>query len=274
MPSLPKSIAELEIRIREKVSKHEAIPSGFRHLDNFLQGGLWKEELAILGGKTGSGKSFFALQAALNAAAQGFKVHYYSLEMSAESLVCRMIGFLADMSPTAHLETMTLEDAARWDEYANKLAVYSHSFLIYDTVYELAEIEKQVMADKPDFVVIDFIQNVQTVRGEEYERMGTVSLRLQKLAKQANCAILALSQLSNTVSRESADSDSLEYKGSGSIAMVADLGFFLVRMVDKSSLNAQIKLILKKNRRGDSFAQFMFNVLRPSGKFKELISGL
>jgi hypothetical protein len=73
--------------------------------------------------------------------------------------------------------------------------------------------------------------------------MSLISLELQRLAKQCNCCIVVLSQLSNMANR----GGYIEYKGSGGIAMVADLGFFLIREQYPSK---KITLQLRKNRRG------------------------
>ena len=88
---------------------------------------------------------------------------------------------------------------------------------------------------------------------DEYSRLSLISLRLQKLAKEKNCCILVLSQLSNTIAKNINNSQ-LEYKGSGSIATVCDLGFFLEREFDLDKLI----LSLRKNRRGVSKMRWEF----------------
>ena len=112
-----------------------------------------------------------------------------------------------------------------------------------DNCYKLNEIENIIKQNKYEFVVIDFIQNVMTNKKDEYSSMSFVSLELQRIAKECNCCILVLSQISNSANK----TDVLEYKGSGGIAMVCDLGFFLVRDKEKEG---HISLKLRKNRRG------------------------
>jgi len=99
--------------------------------------------------------------------------------------------------------------------------------------------------------VIDFIQNIIVKGMDEYERLSYISLMLQKLAKEKKCCILVLSQLSNSIARNINQSQ-LEYKGSGAIATVCDLGFFLVREIDHSISLDKLTLALRKNRRGVS----------------------
>lgn len=84
-----------------------------------------------------------------------------------------------------------------------------------------------------------------------------------------NCCILVLSQLSNKVGREG--SKIIEYKGSGSIAMVADLGF-LLRRREFETINGnkqEVELELLKNRRGISGQKFMYDFIHPGGLLVE-----
>jgi replicative DNA helicase len=111
-------------------------------------------------------------------------------------------------------------------------------------------------------VVVDFIQNV-IEKGDEYEKLSKVSLELQKIAKEKNCCIIVLSQLSNNAYKTNA----MEYKGSGSIATVCDLGIFVVR--DVETMDKMI-LTVKKNRRGRSNIEVVLQSIYPGGKIVEL----
>jgi hypothetical protein len=73
---------------------------------------------------------------------------------------------------------------------------------------------------------------------------------------------MVLSQLSNVMSRDK-KSTAVEYKGSGSIGTVCDLGFFIE---EGTAGDASLSLRLRKNRRGVSGAQFNFMVQQPGGQ--------
>jgi hypothetical protein len=110
--------------------------------------------------------------------------------------------------------------------------------------------------------VVDFIQNVLTKGKDEYSSMTLAALQFQKIAKKYNCCIVVVSQLSNGAAKNG----NLEYKGSGGIAMVADLGFFIIR---KENDHNGIYLQLKKNRRGISGMIFDLVFQTPGGKICE-----
>lgn len=241
----------------------EFIPTGFTTLDNELDGGFIKKELVVLGGFTGAGKSFISGQIMYNAAKAGFKCVYFSLEISNEMIVSRLIGQLSNLKPTRIMTGLL-------DKYENeekikaqaKISVYDENMVFIDDKYYLQEILAIIRGGDFDMVIVDFIQNVME-KGDEYEKLSKVSLELQKVAKEKDCCIVVLSQLSN----EAHKSGALEYKGSGSIATVCDLGLFVVRQID--TLDKMI-LTVKKNRRGRSGIAIELQSTYPGGKINEL----
>jgi replicative DNA helicase len=232
-------------KMKEDSKNAEFLPTGFGRLDAFLDGGFIKKELVVLGGFTGSGKSYLAGQWARNISKKGFKTIYFSLEISNETLLSRLLAQESDIKATRIMcDILTDEEKEKVAQAKGKLATSAPFLHITDCYYKLNELEDIIKKGEYEFVVIDFIQNVMTTKRDEYSSMTYVSLELQRIAKQCNCCILVLSQLSNSANKAEG---LLEYKGSGGIAMVCDLGFFLVREKDQSN---KAILQLRKNRRG------------------------
>jgi len=241
----------------------EFMPTGFHRLDDFLDGGFMRKELVVLGGFTGSGKSFLAGQIFFNIAKEGFKSAYLSLEISNEMVVSRLVGQFSNVKPTRIMCGMLNPDENNAKIQAKaRIAPFEDSMIFSDEIYKLTEVEDVINNNGLDFVVIDFIQNLITNGKDEYSSMTRASLELQKIAKKYNCCIMVLSQLSNGAAKNG----NLEYKGSGGIAMVADLGFFIVRDDSQKEL---INLQLKKNRRGISGAIFELYFKSPGGMISE-----
>jgi len=235
--------------IEENKKNMDFLPTGFATLDRNLDGGFLRKELVVLGANTGAGKSFMAGQIMFNMAQKGFKTSYFSLEISNAMIVSRLIGQEADIKSIKILiDRLTDGEKKRKSTAQGKIRTYSKNMFFYDDVYEYAEISKHIRENKRDFVVVDFIQNIFVPKMQEYERLSYVALQLQKLAKQTNCCILLLSQFSNQAAKEGNKNPVLEFKGSGSIATVADLGFTLVFDPTLETLD----LTLRKNRRGVS----------------------
>lgn len=271
-----KKISEIIESIEVNKKNLEFLKTGFHILDEYLDGGFLKRELVVLGAFTGVGKSIFAGQLLFQIAKQGFKTGYFSLEISNEMIGSRLIGQLSNIKPARIMAgLLEPEEFDKKSEAKAELLVNNDLMEFYDDIYLLEEIEKALKENNYEFVVIDFIQNVQIGKNmDEYARLSFLSIQLQKLAKETNSCILVLSQLSNKVGRDG--SKIIEYKGSGAIAMVADLGFLLKRE-EIQSLDIQgapigrqkVKLDLLKNRRGISGQSFMFDFLHPGGLISE-----
>lgn len=257
-----RQLTEIDKAIEENKKNAEFLPTGLGSIDSFLNGGLFKKELVVLGGKTGGGKSLFGATIFYNVASAGYRSAYFSLEISDEMLVSRLIGGKANLSPARVMITQLEKDEIEKKNKAKAdLSVYEKFMFFYDDLYKLLDIEKEIRENKYDFVVVDFIQNIMTDKSDEYERMSYIALSLQKLAKETNCCILALSQLSNRVVSEK-KKDIVEYKGSGSIGTVCDLGFF----IEDGEISGELTLRLRKNRRGISGEAFNFYIQSPGGR--------
>jgi len=248
----------------------EMLATGLSAIDADLEGGFLKKEFVVLGGGTGQGKSLFGATIFYNMARNGFKSAYFSLEISNEMIVSRLIGAQTNISPTKVMIKMLSEKEESIKEKAeDKMSVYEEFMHFYDDLYVYAEIVKAIKENDYDFVVVDFIQNVITKHKDEYERLSFLALSLQKLAKEQNCCILALSQLSNSMVRDRKNNDVVEYKGSGSIGTVCDLGFFIETMKKTGDFmfdsNAPTTLRLRKNRRGIAGTGYNFNIKYPGG---------
>lgn len=230
----------------------EFLPTGLANVDTSLDGGFIREELIVVGGFTGIGKSYIASQIMFNIATKGYKTAYFSLEITNQMVLSRLIGQQADVKSIKIVTgNMQQHEHAKAMEAEGKMLGYEKYMEFYDDVYEFESIEKKIREGKYEFVVIDFIQNIIIKGMDEYERLSYVALMLQKLAKEMKCCILILSQLSNSIARNINESQ-LEYKGSGAIATVCDLGFFLIRETDRDLGIDKLTLALRKNRRGVS----------------------
>jgi replicative DNA helicase len=259
-------------QIKQNKEGLEFLKTGFDNIDAFLDGGFLRKELIVVGAHTGVGKSYFAGQLMMNIAKQGFRCAYFSLEISNEMVVARMLGAMSNIKPTRiRMGYLTAEEFSAKTKAEMELESLNEMLYFYDIIYNLDEIIALIKAHTYDFVVVDFIQNVMTSEGDEYARLSRVALTLQECAKETNSTILVLSQLSNAIAKEGSKGKVLEYKGSGSIATVCDLGFFIERGEgsDFSNGASNVKLSLRKNRRGISGQEWTLSFKIPGGHIYE-----
>lgn len=255
-------VTEILQKIENAKKNLEFLPTGLVNLDEKLDGGFIKEELVVVGGFTGIGKSYLSSQIMYNIAKQGYKTVYFSLEITNQMILSRLIGQEADIKSIKVVTgTMTDEEMLKKTIAEGKVQGYEDFMNFYDDMYDFDAIVEKIKENEYEFVVIDFIQNIIVKGMDEYERLSYIALTLQKLAKEKKCCIMVLSQLSNSIARD-INKSQLEYKGSGSIATVCDLGFFLQRDFDLDVLT----LMLRKNRRGASGLSWQFRFQGEGGK--------
>ncbi|MDR0580767.1 MAG: replicative DNA helicase, partial [Holosporaceae bacterium] len=220
------------------------ITTGFIDLDKWL-GGLNRSDLVILAGRPSMGKTALATNIAFNAAMayekkteEGGKVAFFSLEMSAEQLVSRILSQeCAIPSEKIRRGEIREEDFVRIMEANRKLAELP---LFIDDTPALTISSVRTRARKLkrqhglDLIIIDYLQ---LLRGSDDKRnenrvqeISEVTRLLKALAKELDIPILALSQLSRAVeTRDDKRPQLADLRESGSIEQDADVVMFVYR---------------------------------------------
>lgn len=240
------------------------LATGFHRIDEWT-GGLQPDQMWIVGARTAVGKTSIALDMALSVARQQRGVLFYSLEMSAELLVNRLIARMTDIAAgRIYRGKLTREELAKvkvaTEELADfKLAVIDQTL----TSDDLGEHAKRI-ADQSDvgLVVIDYagILRDDSTFGET-ERMGRISNNIRALARpdQLNCAVLLLAQLNRASEhREDHTPQLSDLKSSGSLEQDAHVVLLpyrpylyeLMHGAEPKDCEDDAMIIIAKNREG------------------------
>jgi replicative DNA helicase len=224
--------------IRELEKSEGALPgitTGFKDVDKLL-GGLQKTDLVILAARPGMGKTSFALNLAANAAEAGHSVLIFSMEMSREQLGERMLSMEARVPlETIKRGTMSREDwmsvsAAQDDFDRYTISVddaSSPSILEIKNKCRRHKVEKGL-----DLVIIDYLQLMSLgYRVEQREKeISALTRAIKILAKELDCAVVLLSQLSRASEQRKEHRPQLsDLRDSGAIEQDADIVIFLRR---------------------------------------------
>jgi replicative DNA helicase len=229
------------------------ITTGFDSI-NARMGGLHKSDLVILAGRPGMGKSALATNMAFNTARRflqdqadgidakesaGAAVGFFSLEMSAEQLVTRILseqtGITAEKIRTGQISRNEFQNFARTADELHTLPLY-----IDDTpgltIAGLRARARRLKRQKGiGLVVVDYLQLLQgTGKGSSgdnrVQEISEISRGLKQLAKELDLPVLALSQLSRAVEqREDKRPQLSDLRESGSIEQDADIVLFIFR---------------------------------------------
>lgn len=254
-------IAELRKRPRGSIV---GVPTGFRKLD-FLTGGLQKGDLMLLAGRPGTGKTSFMLAVALHAAQASKRVLLFSLEMSKEALMQRLVAMLASVD-THRLRVgwLTPEEWTRVEAKTLELAALEDRLLIDDRQgLTPLEVRSRALIQREraglDMICIDYVQRMEaTINGkrisDRYQEVSEISNKTKALAVELALPVLALAQL-NRKPEERADKrpQLSDLEQSGKLEQDSDIVGFLYRedYYDKESAAKGIaELILAKHRNG------------------------
>lgn len=253
-----------------------AIPTGFSTLDQLV--GLGKGDLIILAARPSMGKTAFALNIALNVAGKNHRdesekktVALFSLEMGADQLVSRMIcseGMLdSEKIKKGTLDNddmMKLETAVHFLNQKN-IFIEDSAFIKVNEVKAKCKLLKNEHG--LDLIVIDYLQLLQGSKRTDnrQQEVSEISRSLKQMARELECPVIALSQLSRSVeSRHDKRPMMSDLRESGSIEQDADIVSFLYRSdyyrsedadeneVQEPSDVSTVEVIVAKNRNGQT----------------------
>jgi len=211
------------------------VSTGYAELDKLLSG-LQNSELLILAARPSQGKTALALNLAENIAIRaGSPVAFFSLEMSKESLLQRLVASVAQIDAhkfrTGHLSR---ED---WRKMTEALGQISSAPLWIDdagstSVLEIGAKARRLKRDKGlSLLVVDYLQLI-TGRGRfsnRQEEVSSISRGLKGLAKELQIPVLVLSQLTRAPEREERGPQLSDLRESGAIEQDADVVMFIYR---------------------------------------------
>lgn len=255
------------------------VTTGLEDLNKQISG-LQKSDLVLLAARPSMGKTALALNMALSAALDEKKVAIFSLEMSKLQLSQRLLSQLS----LVDLQKIISGDLGEedYDMIINALAIIDEIPLYVDETSSISLTElrskcRRISAKNGlDLVLIDYLQ-LMTINGKTENRqqeISTISRGLKALAKELNCPVVALSQLSRAVESRSDKKPMLsDLRESGAIEQDADIVMMLYRddYYNPESERPNIAdLIIAKHRNGPTgIVQLYFNKIYT--KFTDLV---
>lgn len=250
------------------------LSTGYPMIDEMISG-LQPDNLIIIAARPAVGKTAFVLNVAQNVGIHtNENIAIFSLEMSAESLVNRMLCAEGNIDAT-HLRDGKLSDD-EWQSYIMAMATLSKANIYIDDTpgIKMSEIRAKCRRLAKEqgglgLVVVDYLQLIEGSNKESRQQeVSEISRQLKKLAKELSVPVIALSQLSRGVEQRQDKRPVLsDIRESGSIEQDADIVAFLYRddyydredgadddnaqpKEDGTPDVGEIELIIEKNRAG------------------------
>ena len=265
---LMESVQNIEKLINNKGGL-TGLPSGFADLDK-LTSGLHPSDFIILAARPSMGKTALALNIVQNVALRAHKkiggeprsVAFFSLEMSKEQLVNRMLCAEAGID-SQRLRVGEMGDKD-WDALWGACDLMSTAKIYIDdtagiTVMDMRSRARRLKAEHGlDLIVVDYLQLMQgsgkrNNSGDRQQEVSEISRSLKALARELDVPVLALSQLSRSVEARQVKRPMLsDLRESGSLEQDADIVAFLYRedYYNPETENKHTELIIAKHRNG------------------------
>ena len=253
---------EQELKDANSVSKN-LLKTGFKNIDQKIKG-FKPGDLIVVAGRPGMGKTTWALNIATNNVMQGKKVLIFSLEMTNEQLVKKIISSEAGIPMDSLIAgNMTKQEWSAFDTIKQKLS--DSGLYIYDkspiTIETLINKTKAIQSiTDVDLIVVDYLQLLMTTNkapsnsDNRTASMTYISNLLKGLAKEISCPLISLSQLNRGVEARTDKRPVLsDLRDSGSIEQDADMVIMLYRQEYYDSLDTGLaEVIIRKNRLGET----------------------
>ncbi len=240
--------------LHKKAGGLRGVPTGFWDLDSKLAG-LQDSNLIILASRPGQGKTSLTLNIAANVAVrEGLPVGIFSLEMSKEELVDRLLVSQSEVDAWK-LKTGRLDDND-FDRLQEAMGVLADAPLFIDDTPAINIMEMRTKARRLQvehglsLLIVDYLQLMHGRNLENrVQEVSEISQSLKNLARELKIPVLACSQLSRAVEQRGSRKPQLaDLRESGAIEQDADVVMFIWRP-DPENIE-QVKLDIQKHRNG------------------------
>ena len=251
----------------ERLLLNASIPGGVTGLETGLKAvdkaldGLQRSDLIIVAGRPGMGKTGFMIGIAKHVGlALKRNVAFFTLEMSAEQLIQRMVAQETNID-SQKLRSAKLSDSEA-QEVVHALGVLSESRIFVDDTPAITPLQMRTKCRRMqmelglDLVIVDYLQLMSgdTRTDNRVQEVSYISRYLKVLARDLNVPVLAAAQLSRAVEQRQDKTPVLsDLRESGSLEQDADIVLFINRpeqMKEESPLHNLAKLIVAKHRNG------------------------
>lgn len=236
------------------------VPTGFIDLDRILSG-LQPSDLLIIAGRPGQGKTGFLLSVAKNAAlTHKKKVAIFSLEMSNEQVVQRLIAQETGID-SQRMRTGKLTEQ-EWPLFTHAIEVFSDTKIYLDDTPAITPLQLRTKCRRLhmeyglDLIIVDYLQLMggDTRNDNRVQEVSYISRNLKVLARELNVPVLTAAQLSRAVEQRQDKHPMLsDLRESGSLEQDADIVMFIYRadQYEKDSEKQNVaEIMIAKHRNG------------------------
>jgi replicative DNA helicase len=253
-------------RMSEIIGKHfqngnikPPISTGYKEIDEYAGGGIYRSFFTILAGESGNGKTTFMEMMSLHQALNGYKVLIISLELTKEMIAEKYLARL-DTGKDAGFEKWRAFNVPKEKMDAVRVDALCLASLIDETLFiddnpytpsELAERIKQAAAEGMDIVYIDYFQSLELDEsGNEAWAYNSASKTIRQAVKESkDLAVVLLSQVTEQQGKDP-DPQKAKLRYAKQLLNDTSLELIIYRDEDPPEVGEEINIFLRKNRFG------------------------
>ena len=253
----------LDIVSKHRERKERYLSSGYKRIDKILNNGGWMPgSTYCVMGLTGTGKSIFLCNFAVQSMKSGYKTLYISTEMDHIQIYDRILrSYFGEES----LEAVGLR--VQNMNYQEEIMGIIEVIKVHPNDTSCSDIQNEIdsMTNKPDIVIIDYADELRATEkaANEYDKHGIVASDLKRLAGINNMPVITATQTNRTA--EGQDGGTKDWVGMYAVAdsqkkvRILDVLFSIKQTIKDKDRN-QIYLDVVKNRYGRVGIQLPFNI--------------
>ena len=284
------TVREIQPNVIQKIEKAaqngngiSGITSGFPSIDRITQG--WQNsDMVVIAARPSMGKTAFSLSMACNIAALGIPCAFFSLEMSKEQIVQRILSMETGINSKQIRSGQLSTD--EWQHLENFVTPIEGMPIVIDDQAAMKTLDFRTKAKNyvekygVKIIIIDYLQMMKsTEKTQNREReVAEISSTIKAVAKELNVPVIALSQLNRAVESRQGDKRPTlaDLRDSGSIEQDADLVCFIhrpekygIEVTEDGEPTAELgQIIISKNRNGE-VCDVNLHFIKEQAKFTE-----
>jgi replicative DNA helicase len=249
-------------RLHKSSGELRGVPTGFRDLDNKLAG-FQKSDLIILAARPSMGKTALALDIARTVATQhNIPVGIFSLEMSSQQLVDRMLAAESKVDSWKLRTGKNLSIDSDFSAIKTAMDTLSRAPIYIDdqpanNILKMRAVARRLKSEKGlGLIIVDYLQLMVPTQSRNsdnvVQQVTEISRSLKHLARELDIPVIALSQLSRAVESRGGKPRLSDLRDSGSIEQDADVVMFIHRDANEEGggKKQEAEILIEKHRNG------------------------
>ena len=258
-PTIKRDISSiLDDTIDHLDRKDNVIPFGIDFLDR-PAGGMTRQELTVIGGRPGHGKSTLMINIVSKIVEGGYNVMLFNREMSNTEMMKKLICVESEKLDYDKVRKHELngEHRKEIDRVSEVISTKYKNLMMYDNIRTLAESIRESSKHKPDVIVDDYIQLIDMEGTADQRRLEIerIMYEYKWLCKKIDCSAILISQLNRDIERRDDPVPQMsDFAESGAIEQTAEMAAFVYYPYNTDPSvedRYETKIIIAKSRYGN-----------------------